>query len=228
MFYQFTNSTTAYADEVMANFYHVGHEDRLPYLDGGALTPVDNTADLGDATYKWRKVFSENFYAQFSITSDFIIRNEESITFTAAASSIEISGLNGDSYDYMISITIIPNAAGSTETCRIIFNGDSATNYGEKYLYFDYSTIDMSTSSGNSSINLTNNFSLTDEGYFIGRITAKTGQPRTIKGISYYNKATSQTSSYVVGIWSNTSDTLTSLKLFKDFKIGSEVSMWRV
>ena len=231
MFYELRNSTTTFANEVIENFYHIADGDRLPRSPSGSLPEINGTYNLGSSAYNWRKIFCDTFYSLYSIPSSIIINQETSVRFTSTASEIEFTGLNGDESDYLITMLINPLAAGSggvTETCRVIFNGDSAASYSEKYLYYNSSVIDMSTSSGNNNINITDEWTPITKGCFVGYISGRTGQSRIIKGTSYFQSQLSQSSIYVAGMWNNTLDTLTSIKFFRDFGLNSEITLWRI
>ena len=224
MFHQFNNSTTAFAAEVMQNFYHVGSEDRLP-MEGSSLEPTNSSSNVGSSGYKWQNIYCGTLYAESSVPTSYI-RNITNLYFTTTASSIEITGLNGDSYDYLLSFFVSADSAPTvTETAKIIFNGDSSASYGEKYLLYSNVSIAMSTSSGNNYINITDYIN-PGFGYFVQvYISAKKGNARTVKCMSYNESATA---SYITGIWSNSSETLTSLKIIKDIGSTSELLMWRI
>ena len=231
MFYELRNSTTAFANEVIENFYHIADGDRLPRSASGNLPEIDNTYDLGSADYKWKTIFCETFYSDFSIPASLVIHKEASVKFTVTASDIEFSGLNGDDNDYLMFAQIGPIPAGSggvTETCKMVFNGDSSASYNEKYLYYDYASIDMSTSSGNNYINVTLDNAPPNSMYFTAYISGKTGNKRSVKCFTSHNLTPTLTSAYITGTWDNTLDTLTSIKLIKGISLQSEIALWRV
>jgi hypothetical protein len=131
MYTVFHNSTTADASEVMGNFYHIFDGDRLP-RGGDNFEPTTGVYDIGSSTYKWNQLHCVNLNIN-SISSDnkTIWRLIYSAELSAAATSIEITGLNGDNdRDYMLEFHLVDN---TTTSVNMIFNGDSAASYGVQY-----------------------------------------------------------------------------------------------
>lgn len=128
MFTVFHNSTTAYADEVMDNFYHIFDGDRLP-RSGDALAPTNNVYDIGSSTYKWNQLHCGNIDVNsISSANKTIWKYLYSVIVSAPAQSIEITGLNGDNErDYLLEFHLVDN---TTTSISLIFNGDSAASYG--------------------------------------------------------------------------------------------------
>jgi hypothetical protein len=85
----FVTQTTAYADEVLDNFYYLGG-DRLPY-DGNSLTAIDSTYDLGSSTYKWQNVYCNSIEIS-SITGNGMWMLIDKVVLSSTASTVDISG----------------------------------------------------------------------------------------------------------------------------------------
>lgn len=129
----FSTGSLADADKVMENFYHVFDGHRLPYSGNisSSITAVDDIHKIGSSDYRWNDVYANRFYVYGSITAQCMLTLKAAVTLTATASSIEITGLDGDSVDYYHIMFIYPTIPNATDTAqvRMILNGDSSANY---------------------------------------------------------------------------------------------------
>ena len=232
-FYSFTSTAYADADQLMENFLHVYQGNRLPMsaTASGTLTASDGNLDLGSSTYRWRNLYCNNIIvASSTITAPYMWTLKGEVTLSSTAASIEFAGLNGDNAEeYMLSIvyTYTPTATAINYT-GIYYNGDSATNY---YLNCVIDSGPMATA-----MSL---FWLSGGGVGVtGQRTSniilksKTGKPRvasfehSIRGGIICGHCS----------WSNTSSTLTSIKMLNidatgssyavSFPTGTTVKLW--
>lgn len=238
----FVTNTTADADEVIDNFYHLGG-DRMPY-DGNSLAAIDNTYDLGSSTYRWADLYCNYFEAPDSITTteSWIYITDETLSVTT--SSIEITGLDYDEIE--ITFYLLDNTATAV---YMVFNGDSGTNYG----YYNMSIIGTvgtsavgvlpihSRDTNQSSIILNDTSgrqtSTSIYSYSKSRIFAATGYPRIVKIRDIANNAeltaiafTLEHMKFKTYSWNNKTNTITSIKIFgsesNSFDPNTKISVW--
>lgn len=229
----FSSSLTAYAEEVMDDYYWVGQGDRLPMSDSDMSLTSDKSLNIGSATHVWKKLYSENLYVDSSITSNIIIRHIASVNLSASALSIEFTGLTGNDKDYAISIyTMAQNTASAVGTLSVdlIFNGDSASNYNESRINLKRDgTLDITSTSGETHIKVCDFSGPKRNNYFYGRIYSKTGTNRVVKGLSESSEDDAgATRAFKVGTWSNTSDEITSIKFNGSFDTETRISIWEI
>ena len=91
----FTDSTTADANQVMANFTHIAKGDRLP-RGGTSLDATTSTYNLGSSTYYWSTVFCDTLDYSGTLTTNKMWMLLADVMLTAGSTRVEISGLNGD------------------------------------------------------------------------------------------------------------------------------------
>jgi hypothetical protein len=219
----FTNSTTAFANEVMDNFYHIADGDRLP-RGAGSMTAIDSTYNLGSSANKWKNLYANNLNLYGDIDSTTLLTKVAQVTFSTNTSSSDftISGLNGDNADLYFSAHISING---TDTVYMYFNNDTGTNYSFKSLFVDNANLTNNTSS--SAVNGFSCFStFTTRFVFSGEIFSKTGVERVIKLNSNFGHI------FYVGVWSNTSATITSIGFYtagaNNFTKFSKITIWEM
>lgn len=127
-FHLFADGQTASAVDVMENFYHIFQGNRLPY-GGTILSATNATYDIGSSSYKWSQLHCVNLNVNSITTSTkYLWKLITCVQVTAAATSIDITGLNGDNErDYMLEFHLTDNGKTAVD---MIFNGDSAASYG--------------------------------------------------------------------------------------------------
>ena len=124
---------TVSATDFDNNFKHVGQGDLLP-RGGTLLETTDGAYDLGSDSYKWNNVHVQNLEIQSGGEVQHCMNLIAETTLTATASSIEFTGLNGETDEIY---EIICNIKGyATGTMWMYLNSDSqANNYGFQQYY---------------------------------------------------------------------------------------------
>jgi hypothetical protein len=125
-FTTFTDSTTAYANELMDNFYHIGQGDRLP-MSGTALTlaGTQSALDIGSSAASWKNLYANNLYVTMSLTTSdrsmwTLVANAVAVT---TATSISITGLNGDEFtNYMAEVKCVASITNALFINYILVN----------------------------------------------------------------------------------------------------------
>ena len=215
-FHILQNSLTADATDVNDNFYWIGQGSRLP-MGGNSLTSTDATYDLGSSIATWNNLHCENIYINASInTADkslWVLQAET--TLSATAGSIEFTGLNGDvDLEYKI-IMSFPDVGANV--LRMIFNGDSAANYGYQRIIAADAAVGASRGTSQVCIypfylwDMSSGSSLCEM-----IINAKTGLPRMaiytfIQGVT---DTTSENLTLITSVWNDTANTLTTIKFY--------------
>jgi len=116
-----TNSTTADADEVHADFVEIRSGSLLPMKLSTSASTTDGAYDLGSATYRWANVHAKNIYKLLTVSS----------ALADTATAINITGLNNNLFEeYEISMFARINFNGPGNNINLIFNGDTSTAYG--------------------------------------------------------------------------------------------------
>jgi len=222
----FTNdpTMTAFANEAMNNWYWIADGTRLP-RGGASLEPTDSVFDIGSSTHKFKNLYANNLTIDTAITSTSLILKNAQMTFSTGTTSSRfiIEGLNGDNANYLFAGVFSFNG---TATMHMHFNEDSATNYSYRALHVNrsggYSAAETATSAL-SGIYLGND-TFTAYQTIWGEIYTKTGNERIVKVNNAYGY------SYLVGIWSNTSSTITSISFTVDngkvFDKLTKVKIW--
>jgi hypothetical protein len=156
-------------------------------------------------------------------------------TLTSAATSVTISGLDGNTdEEYNLLIRAINNNASAAEY-RLRFNNDTGSNYGKQNLRGTSTTADAIRSTGDDNAPLSyrgtiaqNETILTDT-----LIYAKSGYVRT--GINKNTTGISGTTVTALGlngfVWNNTADNVTSLVIYANqadgLGIGTTIELYK-
>jgi len=232
----FTSSTTAYANEVMDNFYHVAQGDRLP-MGGALLEPTASVFNLGSAAYKWDEVYCTEINATHISKIETLIQKT---VFSTAGQSIEISGLTGDAwYELRCSFPMI---LGSGTKIYMILNGNTgAVYYGGYYTsYFDnylaaagerasdsISSIFVVPIPPTTTVNSTSALSLFS--VYSNGSGQKTIHGRSL-GKAYFETTTAGQISTISFSTANILETLTSIKIYSNtttgIPINSIIELW--
>ena len=134
-FYIFSTGSLGDADQMNASFRHVWQGTRLP-RDGASLTAADSTYNIGSDEYRWNEVYANNIVVTGSITTDNMFSLKAYVELTATASSIEFTGLNGDSLEkIMIDMNTMSLTGDVVHEFNVNFNGDSTSSYSVFRLY---------------------------------------------------------------------------------------------
>jgi hypothetical protein len=229
MFTILANGNPTDATEVNNNFYHVAQGSRLP-MGGVSLAATTLAYDLGTTTAYWNNLFVNNIYCNSITTANKSLWTLVSeVNLTATASSIEFTGLNGDTaIEYKIDI--VGKSDGSV-IISLIINGDSATNYGYQQLYAQNTSINA----GRSSLNYLYVGSVADINYDSFSqviLNSKTGNMRMCNCM--FNGGCLSTLVYDLtcrsNVWNNTTSTVTSLKFYVTGKYlinGTKIFLWK-
>lgn len=234
-FYIFSNGNTASAYEMTENFKWGGAGDRLP-RDGVSLTAIDATYNLGASTAIWDDVYCNYLEIANSVYGSYnlwVLLDE--VTLSATASSIEFTGLNGDTQtEYMIQVYYTENTQSSL---YMIFNGDSAANYGGQRLsFYDSHSISSDRTQGATEIitcQQTRYRTTTAINSFCRMfVSAKTNTERTavLSEINSFINPGVARGFITSWIWDNTASTITSIKFYSTetngMETGTTIKIW--
>ena len=218
---------TVSAIDFDGNFKHVGQGDLLP-RGGTLLETTDGAYDLGSDTYKWNNVHVQNLEIQSGGEVQNCMNLIAETTLTATASSIEFTGLNGESDEIY---EIICNLKGyATGAMYLYLNGDSTSNnYGCQIIRAYSTTIDA--------VRYPSITGLVISTYGYGTSTALYGKTDCIIYANNLSKMVLTNISERIGdtyigryrkfgnVWNN-SDTLTSMKFTGNFDPDTNIQIW--
>ena len=233
-----TNLTTVKSLDMRDNFDVIGAGSRLPMSpEGAAFANTTGVYDIGSSAYRWNDIFATNLDITGSITTDngsLEVLIAET-TLSATASNIEFTGLNGDT-DVIYFLRAFIHAATTTNyiVYGLIFNGDSATNYGIQTLAGRNVTPSAIRGTGQNYIeyNITGYDTTTSiEAWNEMIIYAKTGNERlTIDKHSWGGGTLISDIALYGGIWNNTTSTITSIKIYGSavnaMGAGTNIQLW--
>lgn len=127
----FQKGTTITAFQMNDNFRYVGSIDLMP-LGSTTLIPTSGVYDLGSDVYRWRNISIEDFTAAtVEINANSFYKIAEYV-LSAPVTSIEFSGLSGDSdnlYKIIGTFYVQTQTAGLTSRVLCILNGVSSVSY---------------------------------------------------------------------------------------------------
>lgn len=204
------------SSEMNANFQWIGQGDKLP-KGGQSLSATDGVYDLGSDSKRWGTVYLDEIPSVTTLKNTWYrIATAE---ITATTSSVEFTGLNGDT-DAMYRILFFTRYRQQDIT--IFFNNDSSESYGLQQMngtrhdvihglryipgYQTYLPLIRWVGEVGQS------------NFYDVLIYAKTGYERIIKSramgfISYTSPSVMWNVGFSHGVWNNTTDTITSIKL---------------
>jgi hypothetical protein len=206
---------TMSSSEMNANFQYIGSGTKLP-AQNQDLENTNGSLNLGSSTYRWNTLYADN--SNFSGTVSNTWTRIASTTLDSESTSIEFSGLNGDTdimYKLIAYVTGQGMSVASIEN-KIVLNQDSSSSYGYQEVRTVLSTL---TTAGRVTLQSFITLQLQSQNrlnFYEMLIYAKTGYERllTLKNIEEgYN---SYIDNYYMrnAIWNNKVDTLTSIKLY--------------
>jgi len=237
-FTAYVNGNIIDANEFNENFYTVGRDDLLP-RGGTDLAGTTGVYNIGSSAYEWKAIHVNNL-----ITDDYIRQTYNLIAKTvlsATATRIEFTGLSDD--QYYITCKFIMNTTTTTDKTLMFFNGDSAANYGYMIMksdslgaFFVIKTERKTTQTGIFIGEALQTNTISDEygGLFRGYINTHAGHEKMVIGdgmagaFSSTTTGTVETIFSIGGIWSNNSDTVTSIQIIQASKLNAntEVKLW--
>jgi hypothetical protein len=218
------NSTTADANDINNNFYHVAQGTRYP-MAGSTLSYNNGSYDLGSSTYTWKALHVNDIYTD-SVSSGFLKILEAESLINATTTSITISGLNGDnSISYEIVLLYKGYNAGSA---NLFINGNSTTsNYGYITLEASGSSYTLSNVASSTGIPLCDITVTYSAAFCKMSLYTKSDLPRmyNIYSINQVTNTTINNIKTVNGVYNNLT-TITSLKLTGYFSPGTHLLIW--
>jgi hypothetical protein len=226
-------STTTDATEVNANFQEVGSGSRLPTLitDTGAFNTT-SVYDLGSSTYRWGTVYANNIDVSGTVSNTW---NRIALSEIASATgSIEFTGLNGDTDIMYKLICRIVDGENVVLNYNMIFNGDSSGSYGYQYLAGQSTSVFALRLTSQTAMLVGSDSSNTTPSYCFSEtlLYAKTGYERlALTDFLREGNGTYILQNFYLGqIWSDTSSTITSIKIYADtttaLGVGTYVELW--
>jgi hypothetical protein len=225
------------ADDVNDNMYYIAQGSRIPFSQSvdGSLTSSDNTASLGDSTTTWNTLYCGDVFNDTLTTADrslFYFIAGETLVDTATAITFSItSGL--DNYESVMILNYLVLNTNASGNLSLIFNGDSAANYGRQYISGQSTAVAANRQQAQTSIIINLAFQDPTEcslGFTKAILYGKTGHERTI--MNTINGALNNSTVYAVYsqslIWNNSADTLTTLKFYCDtsMRTGTTIQLW--
>ena len=234
MFTVFQTNTTAYANELMDDFYYLG-ADRMPLTQtaAGSLTAVDATYDLGSSTYRWDDVYADNLYITNDISSNsqtlWVLESE--VTLSATASAINFVSLDGDTDSVYKIIARIEHVGSATTFYFAYLNQDSASNYGNQYMQ-GQGAVATAVRGSTSAVSIGESTQTQCSVYSETIIYGQSGFNKVIKttvGIGMESSTVDSIRNYAQS-WSGTG-TITSIKLsvfpLSGYAVGTNVQLWK-
>jgi hypothetical protein len=217
---------TGSATDLNNDYYHVGQGSLAP-RGNASLELTTGVYNLGSSAASWNNAYI-NTINLGSGTVNRCMNMIAEVTLTATASSIEFTGLNGETdVIYEINCDIVGYASVGVY-CYI--NGDSVTNnYGYQRIQINNTTYNPSRVLSNTGIYL--NYLI------VGTTTAKYGKVNLIMYANNLLKLVLSKSIFSVGqtyvdelqifgqVWNN-SATLTSMKFTGSFDPGTHIELW--
>jgi hypothetical protein len=224
-----SNGDITDASQINDNFYHVAQGSRLP-MGGVSLAATTLTYDLGTTTAYWNNLYCNTIYCNSITTANKSLWTLVSeVTLTATASSIEFTGLNGDT-DKEYKIFIVSNINNTLGAAGfLILNGDSTTNnYGYQNLAAVNTVVSASRGTSQSGFY----FSDLKVAFGIINLYAKTGLPRMsiMNNINDVQSTTIYSLNNISNVWNNTTSTVTTLKFYMSsyyFLAGTHIELWK-
>jgi len=202
------------------NMDHVFSGSRLPLDSAGtAFGSTDSAFDLGSDSFRHRTLYCDNLQVDSSYTTDdkklWILETKTELTDTA--SSIEFTGLNGDGAIEYVAIGYGIENTATNFVLNVIFNGDSAANYGSQELRGQGAGASAARNTARSSLNFMWSAATTTTNKLFSymHMFLKTGSERNTLNLfmggetTYVWRIASES-----GIWKNTADTITSIKFY--------------
>jgi len=212
------------ANEMNENFYHIGQGSMLPRA-GDNLVKTTGVFNLGSSTYKWNEIHVNNLVGVTHIGGSMNLIAQT--TLSATSSSIEITSINSDDYNYLYLYTNILVNIGSNSSLYMIYNGDTDTSYGWK----NYSGVTPRYTSTVEQIELCQIVG-TSTGYtpvmINGDMFLQTDYEKYLIGDVSMNYQTNTSQNQITSVWNKTDTTLTSIKIYcnGNMDVGSIFQLW--
>ncbi|MCP4648902.1 MAG: hypothetical protein GY853_02310 [PVC group bacterium] len=229
------HSTTTDPTDINNNFYHIAQGSRLPF--GTDFESTDGVYSIGGSSGSY--MFDTFYGNDIDLTGDLITSNASlwvmltQSTLDDTSTSVEFTGLNGDIYEmYRLFYRIY---CDTISTFKMTFNSDSSTSYRSTHLYGQSTTAtttyDYPAGGGYISIGSTSNTGTSCFGV-LSLHTEVTDTPnfRFMIGscIEQANDTHVEKISEIRGLWTNTADTVTSIKVIssESMRTGTTFLLW--
>jgi len=228
-----TSGQVADASDMNERFNFLCGGTRLPRSSSGVdFTSTTGVYDLGSDSARWNDVWTNNINLDGSVSSasNTIWGLISEVTLSATASSIEFTSLTGDTYTSMMIYARMNVDTKSNQF--MIFNGDSAANYGRQFIYGQSTSVASGRNTGlvHMQVGLVATTTVRLTGCRIMAHT-KSGHERSL--IVHTYGGASGTTIYRdiewVYLWNDTANTITSLKIYTDagnFETGTSIKLW--
>jgi hypothetical protein len=162
----------------------------------------------------------------------------ETKTLGASAAAIEFTSIPQDGTDLVMLVSLRGVASGDSDRFGVRFNGDTATNYSNRYLIGDGSAASSSNRTSQTSLSIEGGiqFSSTTSNTFgnaivyIPNYTVSVAKSISADAVTE-NNATSSSQAIVAGLWNNTaaiSSILVNYFNVSDLAAGSTVSLYKI
>jgi hypothetical protein len=217
---------TGSATDLNNDYYHVGQGSLAP-RGNASLELTTGVYDLGSSAASWNNAYI-NTINLGSGTVNRCMNMIAEVTLTATASSIEFTGLNGETdVIYEINFDLYGYA---TQSAYLFLNSDSTTNqYGYQQLYAISTTVGSVRSTsiggiwvGRTGINTTTALYSKSNLIFFANNISKLILSKNSDSIGWTNVFSVIYFGYV---WNN-SATLTSMKFIGYFNPGTHIEIW--
>jgi len=225
-YFYLEKGSTISADDVRGNFEHVGSGHLLP-RSGVNLSTTSSSLDLGSQVNEWKTAHVNNLVLPASGTVAQTWNLVSETVLSEAATSIEVTGLTGNTanvYKFRLVLKI-----NTTTTIGIILNGDTTASYSLLKLQNSGSITVYRTTIASSMHDVT--YPVGHDVFLDGYLHARTGQPRALEYTSSFISSSPLYSLDAGEIWNNTTDTLTSLKIFaaiaNGLGTGTTFAIWK-
>ena len=230
------NSLTADASDMNDNFGHLVSGSIEPYSSAGvSFISTDSSYDLGTTTTRYNNYYGNQIFLQNNLDLGTFYLISENI-LSSQTSSIEITGLNGDSVNYYNIIIYTVSEQTTASRLDAILNGDSNTNYAHRFITGNGAGIAQGGSNSLSEIRMITLNRATSTANPVALCSAiintKTGNERLVNK----KNTTACNNTYCSGInsecfiWNNTSDTITSIKFYtsggEPLNAGTVIQLW--
>lgn len=140
-FITFTASTTAYAEQVMDNFYFIYQGDRLPKNSNFSLTA--DTYNIGSSSQRWRKVYANLIeFTAITTTTNFMYSFFNTSTSDATTTAIDITFPNTlKNYGFYCYAEFMGDFTTTIDFINTTFNSITTATYTSSYsnISSDYS-----------------------------------------------------------------------------------------
>lgn len=151
-------------------------------------------------------------------------------TLSSAASSVTISGLDGDN-DEVYLLRVVGKGTASA-SIRLRFNNDSGANYGLQYLTASNTTLTAGRSTSSTAMAIASVDASSGVAYGEAFICAKSGKVRTllISHTERVNGSTIDTLQNKAQSWNNMSSNITALVISAssgNMDVGTRIELWR-